>query len=86
MVYFFQKSVIGTSSKLFFAMELHFISENCKFLERISLFRRKGFYFSFHFYIYPPDLQEETEVLYIAVACGQGMQVMHCMTKFLEIA
>ena len=68
--YFYRKSVSDIALKLFFVMELHFIFENSpsKSLERISLCRRKEFYFSFNFYIYPPDTQEATEALHIGQA------------------
>ena len=68
--YFSHKSVKSIASKLFFAMELHLISENfpSKSLKRISLFRRKGFYFSFNLYIYHPASQEATEALHIGQA------------------
>ena len=48
--HFSQKSISDIASKLFITVELHFISKNsfCKSLERISLFRRKGFLVIFY--------------------------------------
>ena len=48
-IYFVQKSVSVIASKLFLAVELHFISKNsCKSSERIPLFTRKGFHVIFN--------------------------------------